>query len=130
MIADSPAALRKPSKNEQSRLNTTFRTTSCTARIRDAVNRAADAFKGTLLRRLANATFYYALAVIALFAIMLVFRHLSFANETTAGFVFLLAVLVTAAVSGFGVALTTAVAATLMKLSVTGMLRIWTSIKS
>jgi two-component system sensor histidine kinase KdpD len=69
---------------------------------------------GSKGRELAGAVISYILSTCLLFAIMAVFRHLPLANEATAGLVFLLAVLLTAALSGYATSLSVAVTATLL----------------
>lgn len=65
-------------------------------------------------RRFAEAAISCIVGTLALFAIMAVFRHLPLANEATVGLVFLLAVLITAAISGYATSLSVAVTATLL----------------
>ena len=61
--------------------------------------------------QLAKALRSYALGVLAVLAITVVYRHEPIVNVTTVGFTFLLAILVAAAVSGFGTSLLMSVAA-------------------
>lgn len=55
----------------------------------------------------------YALGLLAVMLITVIYRHMPLANVTTVGFTFLLAILVAAAVSGFGTSTLMSVAATL-----------------
>ena len=61
--------------------------------------------------QLARALRSYALGLLAVLAITVVYRHEPFVNITTVGFTFLLAILVAAAVGGFGTSLLMSVAA-------------------
>jgi len=70
---------------------------------------AARSHDGQLARALRS----YALGLLAVLAITVVYRHESLVNVTTVGFTFLLAILVAAAVSGFGTSLLMSVAAAL-----------------
>jgi two-component system, OmpR family, sensor histidine kinase KdpD len=56
----------------------------------------------------------YALGLLAVLAIMVICRDLPIANVTTVGFAFLLAILIAAAISGFGTSLLMSVAAALV----------------
>jgi len=62
-------------------------------------------------RRLARAAGSYAAGLLAVFLITVIYLHMPLVNVTTVGFTFLLAILIAAAVSGFGTSFLMSVAA-------------------
>lgn len=78
------------------------------------VRRVVDFLTQRVPRGVTRAISSCAVILLVPLVIMVFFRHLPFANETTVGFAFLLSVLITAAVGGFGVSLSMAVVATLV----------------
>ena len=70
--------------------------------------------RGKGIRNFTRAVLSCLAGTLALFAIMSVFRHLPLANEATVGLVFLLSILVAAAISGYATSLSMAITATLL----------------
>lgn len=74
-------------------------------------NGLADAGRREISWRLARAASPYIVGLVAVYAITVIYLHVPLANVTTVGFTFLLAILIAAAVSGFGTSFLMSVAA-------------------
>ena len=83
------------------------------SRAEAAARRQAELRQGGTSHRIVRAVGAHALGLFAIFLITQFYRHEPLANVTTVGFTFLLAVLVAAAVSGFGPSLLMSLVATL-----------------